>query len=305
MTLPASGVPLKLSEIADEFKAPFKVPMSELVRGGEYVPDCGSGFANENIPEEPPVAITDYYEGSVNPNPVQLFDRVLTGKVGEAAGISAYDDEGLIVEGFSGVHGPVPPAAQYVIDLKFRCSPKKNFPSVGKLWTLSGEWLSCYLQADLWMGLCQVNPAKSSLNAVLASMSNAARVRYYRSYSSRYDEGFVRIDWVGGAGRWIEEYPAYTWVYPTGSQRAHVRLSRGSDLRFDYGLWQLTPTIEIFRGNFSTPWGDPEEAHEVLGAYNNAPGYLTVVNNIPTDDGEIDLDFDYIRGYIGSDTPPW
>ena len=76
MTLQADG-PISMRDVTNEFFAPARTPLTEFVRGGTFVPDVGTGFPNEDVPTIPPIALTDLYSATRNPNPVQLEDGVL------------------------------------------------------------------------------------------------------------------------------------------------------------------------------------------------------------------------------------
>jgi len=309
MTLPLTGA-IKLSEVADEYQAPFKVPMSELVRGGEYVPDSGAGFPNEDVPETPPIALTDFYGGEDNPNPIQLETFFLSG-AGEHVGLNADgNDEGLIVDAFDGSINNIPPDARFVIEAVFKMGPAFDTDGTDGVYTpKNGSYGQCVLTADLTFGLCTVNPNIASFGSVLANMYTSIRLRFYRSYdSAKRDQGPLRIAYGSGGGEYMDDPPEYGYlqVIPSSSSYISVRISRGGDIDFDSNtdLWTAPWNIEVYDNDFGSLWNtqliDDRSAYRFAGG-----GYLTVLNNEAVRDGNLDATFDYIKAYAGGYVPPW
>lgn len=309
MTLPASGA-IKLSEVADEFQAPFKVPMSELVRGGEYVPDSGSdaGFPNSDIPTASPVALTDFYGGEDNPNPVQLQTFFLSG-AGESLPLNAEgNDEGLVVYPFDGLINNIPPNARFVIEAKFKMGPDFDTDGTDGVFTPNnGDYGQCTLYTDLTFGLCAVNPNVASFGNVLTNMYTSVRLRFYRSYyGSVNNEGPLRIGFGSGGGIYMDDPPTsgYLSVIPSTSSYISVRISRGGDIGFNNGVGWVAPwNIEVYDNDFSPLWNS-RLTPDYTGM-NNGGGYLTVLNNQATRNGNLDATFDYIKAHAGSHIPPW
>lgn len=69
MTLPASGN-LSFSQILAEFGAPVGTKLSQMYRGGAYVPNIAQ---NAGVPTSGPIAIRDFL-GASNVAPVELSD---------------------------------------------------------------------------------------------------------------------------------------------------------------------------------------------------------------------------------------
>ena len=303
MTLQASGA-IKLSEIADEFSAPFKVPLTEMVRGGEYVPDCGTGFPNENIATSGAVSMTSFYEGDQFPNPVQLVTLGLDGGLGEHRGVGT-KDTGLIVSAFDGLTVPADPLSKFCVDIKFRLGPDDDRAQAGQIVTPDYTYNTTEQNSDFQIGLCQVNPATSSYNTVRSNLVGP-RIRHYFSYNGAiWDTGPAQ---VSSDGFTIEGYmtepSGYLANLPGGTVYTHVRVIRGHSTPLYNGYYTHLWKVQQYNNNFLTEW-DFVESVDAAGPIANAGGYLTVLVNPPFNNSHVDMDIAYIRGYVGSDIPQW
>lgn len=299
MTLQASG-PIKLSEVAIEFNAPFKVPMSELVRGGDYVPDAGGvGFANVNIPTAPPVALTDFYEGSGNPNPVEVSDVILPGDTGGAVMVSANELVGLGPAVYDGFTIPVPTDARFCIEARFKCGPTFRPHRSDSIIAGSAVYNDADLVADVKIGLTIAPPTASFSNKLSGFFG--ARIRFWKGSNPTY--GVAQVQFPGLSSQWLEG-PWFDDTRPSTSQYAHIRLSRGADWAGSgtrVAVWK----VEIFDNEFSGAAWDEVETPSSGSFPFNAAGNMVFMNNVPEDDGEVDITVDYVRGYAGGASPPW
>jgi hypothetical protein len=115
MPLPTS-LPLSLPEIEAEFSAPDGTPFSEFVRGGAWVPDNAE---NQGVPTTLPMAITDFF-GAASTVP---FLFTIPQSPGNDVGVYDEIDGGAyVVAAHSNLNPQVELAAEYVIDLRVRCS---------------------------------------------------------------------------------------------------------------------------------------------------------------------------------------
>lgn len=74
MALPSSG-PLTLQQVYAEFGAPDGTRLTQLVRGGAYVPNTGT---NAGVPMAPPITLRDFL-GASSTSPVVINNHTVDG----------------------------------------------------------------------------------------------------------------------------------------------------------------------------------------------------------------------------------
>jgi hypothetical protein len=310
MILPADGA-IGMIDVTQEFLAPVRTPLTEFVRGGEYVPDMGTGFPNENVPTTPPIALTDMYDATRNPNPVQLEDGILVQPEVEVISSSR---EGLFVAGYDGIVLPIPSDARFVVDVKFKCGPTFDPYDQGDV-TSAGPnariYPDCLLNADVLIGLTGANPLFAT-DGNMMSQFGGMRVRFWNSLSSFQGYGPGVVNPLGESPVWLDTVgggdTSYNDVRPDPTSFTRLRLSRGESLVFNgfTGTWNAMWNLKIYRDDFTTLWREVTTVGTggVASPY-NASGYLIFANNNPTGDGDVDVSFEYLRGFVGGSVPPW
>ena len=294
MTLQASGI-IKLSEVADEYLAPFKVPFSEMIRGGEFVYNSGAGYPNENVAETPPVKLTQFYSGDRNPNPVQAIDQLVSATiVGSRALPLGATSEGLFVEAHDN-SGVVAADAQFAIRMKM----KKGVGYVAEDRSFnipSGDYQQANLQLAAVIGVTLANPFFSSIQTIFNNMVGI-QIEWYQS-GKVY--GFARLQghnlgsgdvdiYEGGSGD-----PHYTNeiqpVFAADSVEVQVRRNNPDTGNNNKARWDVL----LYDRTGSTFW----QSHSISGGESSTAGWL-VVANINWSTGKADLSIDWVKAVAG------
>ena len=296
MTLPLDG-PITMGDLQQEFITPLRTPLTDYVRGGLHVPDAGgTEFPNGNIPTDPPLDLTNFYGASRNPNPVEVSAFVLDGEEGDVKVLSA-GAEGLFVEPFNGVL-PLQSEAQFALAARFKCGPTYSREYVGDIYA-SEKWDNCRLNADVMIGLTQVNPLFASKTTIMSNFVGL-RVLYYTDNANSTD-GIGEVIYTGGYDEWLQT-SGYGAVRPTTGQFAEIRLSRGEYVYNYQGVDLANWIITLHDTNGA-------ERYSIGANYSsnfpfNVGGWPVFINNFPNG-GDVDITVDFARAFVGGYVPPW
>lgn len=300
MTLQASGA-IKLSEIADEFLAPLRVGLSEMVRGGEYVFDSGTGYPNEDVPTAPPISMTSFYGAQRNPLLIKHTNEVILANGAEVLVMPlGATDEGIYVYPHDN-SGVILGEAKFKVDVTVKMMPGSYRER------MTGITDGVYAQEDRWMGLkiglTKVNPKTSSNRAIYDNMvGTLAEIWYFYAgtspddgfrgfmYNYGFDEGRLDSNIIGNT-----DYADN--VRPSQSLNTRVVLTRDGVNPNNTAKW----TLQVYRRSGSV-W-KTRETDGIDMQYPNSGGWL-VVSNIPWDTGNCDLDLEVIKAVSGGTVLP-
>jgi hypothetical protein len=315
MTLPTSGS-LRISQIYTEFGAPNRTPITDLVRGGAYIPQGGG--VNSGIPTVPPIAISDFYGSEGNPTEVHLENVLLP--QGEVLVLAGNPLIGLFVEAHDISSPTVEDDEKYVVDMRVKCGTGlvdggQNF---GPITIDSVPFASAFMRMRYFLGLTSADPATSSPQALILGATSGRVITLYNTDTDfGYMQGYTSLADIHYERR--SSGSVYRdEILPTESQYLRIRQTRGtaSDPNGgppnpDYGLDHLNHMYTD--DGFSSLWETLIDQVPDTGI-SPAPwangGWLILYNIGVSDNaaipvGNCDMDIEFCRVAINTTTPPW
>jgi hypothetical protein len=312
MTLPTSGI-LTLPEILDEFGATPREVLSSMNRGGEFVPDAP---ANENIGEEPPIDMADFYGAEGNPSVYEHDSFILPS--GGIIVLGAKPKVGLFVESHDPFSNDVQDDERFVLDLRTRCGEGQTDGDGFSIRVPPDSiYTPTYTRMKLFIGLTAANPAVSSDAALISGIVSGRYVQFYNAPDGgdTYD-GTFGLSFTG-PGNSISNIGTYamrtiddeylTDLIPTEIDYANFRIRRG--IQTDpsgFSTFALDHFSHFYRdAGFTDNWRTTlDQCNQANTTPWNAGGWLVLYNQ-PYTGGECDLDVDFLKLATGTITPPW
>lgn len=299
MTLPTEDA-ISLTEIVNEYGVPFKTPLSEILRGSDYIYDSGPDYPNGDIPTEPPVALTDFYGGERNPDTIQMFDRIVLGDDlrSQALIIGADPKVGMFVLPHDG-SGIIVDGARFKVRIELDCVPGYiEIESPDGTFNTPWYYDHANRRMQLQLGLTAANPAFSSNRTIVDNMQASVDVTYYET-----GEGFGYIYVLGQVteAQVIEDPRVGTHyvdeILPGNGAPTHIQLERGSVPGGGFAKWELSfldrDGVTIWKQSFSEREG-----------WDNSGGWLVLHNKTWSGDSNCDLDISYIQAVAGDTALP-